>query len=120
MGLKGGGGKIDEAVTGQTYNCWCCKWLEVTDQWHEAGLQLYCLTSNIYEKEWLDIYNAGCSEMPTEMFQNEKPEGWGSDDIRLQGSEGAPLEELLQRHRRAHASSHGIADVARLGAEAGC
>jgi len=104
--LKGAGGRIDEAVVGKTYNCWCCKWLEVTDQWHQAGFQLYCLTSNIYEEEWLEKYNAGCSELPEEVFQNEKPEGWGSGELRLQGSEAAPLDKPLQFIREAPIHPH--------------
>jgi len=84
--VEGAHGKHEEPEVGRKYKCWCCRWLDLTDSWHEAGFQLYCCTSNIWEPEWVKKYGAGSSELPDERFRSPKPAGWGKGTIICEGS----------------------------------
>jgi len=101
--IEGAGGRRAKPEVGRRYKCWCCRWLALTDQWHQEGYQLYCLTSNVYETDWVERYGAGSSELPTEEFVSPKPAGWGHGTLRLQGSEWCPGPEFeLKREALTH------------------
>lgn len=101
--VEGGGGRSAEPEVGRRYPCWCCRWLAATDEWHKEGYQLYCVTSNIYEPEWVGRWAAGSSERPEEEFQNVKPAGWGSGNVIVESSEFCPgPEQEYDREAKTH------------------
>uniref|UniRef100_A0A7S4WK45 Uncharacterized protein n=1 Tax=Alexandrium monilatum TaxID=311494 RepID=A0A7S4WK45_9DINO len=101
--VEGAGGISAEPEAGRRYKCWCCKWLAATDQWHADGFQLYCVTSNVFEPEWVERYGAGSSELATEEFENARPAGWGSGAIVVEGSEWCEGPEFeANREARIH------------------
>ncbi|CAE7168496.1 ANK1 [Symbiodinium microadriaticum] len=80
-----------EPKTGEIYKCWCCHWLREVRRHHAMGEVICCSVSNIFDKDWVDRYGAGSSELsdtdaekhglPKETFRNGRPEHWGEGKI---------------------------------------
>ncbi|CAK9007367.1 unnamed protein product [Durusdinium trenchii] len=85
---------------------WCCHWLRKVKQKQAEGAVICCAVSNIYARDWVDMYGAGSSELsdslakqyglPPERFKNGRPPGWGEGEIEI--SNGNIFSRVAPEH----------------------
>ncbi|CAK9088314.1 unnamed protein product [Durusdinium trenchii] len=91
---------------GSKHPCWCCHWLRKVKQKHAEGAVICIAVSNIYNKDWVDKYGAGSSELSDEaadkfglkreQFRNGRPAGWGTGKIQI--SNGMTFSRVAPVH----------------------
>ncbi|CAK8985930.1 unnamed protein product [Durusdinium trenchii] len=91
---------------GSKHPCWCCHWLRKVKQKHAEGAVICIAASNIYDKDWVDEYGAGSSELSDEaaekfglkkeQFRNGRPAGWGTGKIQI--SNGMTFSRVAPVH----------------------
>ncbi|CAE7853520.1 DENND5A, partial [Symbiodinium microadriaticum] len=87
--------KICYPEVGQSYVCWCCRWLCLVRERQQEGKVMCCAVSNIFKPDWVTLYGAASSEvsdatadelgLPRESFRSGKPDGWGESEILIAG-----------------------------------
>ncbi|CAK9007362.1 unnamed protein product [Durusdinium trenchii] len=93
-------------AVGSKHPCWCCHWLRKVKQKQAEGAVICCAVSNIYARDWVDMYGAGSSELsdslakqyglPPERFKNGRPPGWGEGEIEI--SNGNIFSRVAPEH----------------------